>query len=133
MIDELQQALVISLEIGDRARRDSRFHRRPGNGRRDVDDQSRIERFRNQVIRTELHVVDAVGGGDDIRLLGHRQIGDRMHGRELHRFIDGRRADVECTAKNEREAEDVVDLIRKVGTAGGDDRVGARLLGEIRA
>ena len=53
-----------------------------------------------------------------------RQLGDGAHGGELHLLVDGRRADVERTAEDEREAQHVVDLVRIVRTAGAEDRVG---------
>ncbi len=70
----------------------------------------------------------AVGGGDDVALLDARQLGDRLHRRELHLVGDGRRADVERTTEDEGEAQHVVHLVRVVRTAGGDDRVVAHRL-----
>lgn len=43
----------------------------------------------------------------------------------LHVFIDSGRADIERAAEDEGEAEDVVDLVREVGAAGADHRIGA--------
>src|SRR3712207_8141554 len=49
--------------------------------------------------------------------------------RSLHVLGDVPRADVECAAEDPREAQHVVDLVRVVGAAGGDDpRVRPRLL-----
>ena len=51
---------------------------------------------------------------------------------DLHLLVDRGRADVEGAAEDEREAQDVVDLVGIVAAAGGDDRIGprrARLLG----
>ena len=44
--------------------------------------------------------------------------GERPHRGELHRRRDRGRADVERAAKNERKAQDVVDLIGVVGASG---------------
>ncbi len=41
-------------------------------------------------------------------------------------------SDVQRAAEDEREAQDVVDLVGIVRTAGGDDGVGARGLGDFR-
>ena len=131
VIHELQQTLVIRIEIGDRSRRDARVHRGPGDRRRYVDDQPRIEWLGNQVFGAELHVLDTVRRGNDIRLLGVGQIGERAHRRELHRLVDRGRADVECAAKDERKAQNVVHLVRKIRAAGGDDSVGPRRLGDV--
>ena len=96
-------------------------------------DQARVERPRDQVFRPEAEFLRAIGGGDHVGLLGLRQLGDRPHGRELHLFVDRRRADIQRAAEDEREAEDVVDLVRVVRPPGRDDRVGPHLLGELRA
>jgi hypothetical protein len=47
-------------------------------------------------------------------------------GGDLHFLVDRGRAHVERAAEDEREAQHVVDLVRIVRTAGGDDRIGAR-------
>jgi len=59
------------------------------------------------------------------------EIGDRVHGRDLHRLVDLRGADVERAAEDEREAEDVVDLVRIVRAPGGEDRIGPRSLRHV--
>ena len=131
MVYELQQSLVVRAEVGDGSRRDAGLHRSPGNGGRDVHDQPRIERFRNQIIGSELDVLGAIGGSNDVRLFRHREIRDRAHTSELHRFVDGRGTDVERTSKDERKAQHVVHLVRKVRAAGGDDRVWTGGLGHV--
>ena len=124
VIDELLQALAVSLQIVDRPSGHAGFHRGPGNRRRDLDDQARIERLGDDVIRTEGQFLDAaVGRGDDIALLLPRKLGDCMHRRDFHRPGDGRGADIQRAAKNERKAQDVVDLIRVVAAARRDDGV----------
>ena len=60
------------------------------------------------------------------------QLGNRMHRRQLHLFVDRRRADVQRAAEDEREAKYVVDLVRVVGAAGTDDGVIADLLRQRR-
>ena len=134
VIDELLQALAVSLQIADRPSGRAGFHRGPGNRRRDLDDQARIERLRNDVIRTEAQVLDAaVGRGHDIALLLARKLGDCMHRRDFHRPGDGRGADIQCAAKNERKAQDIVHLIRVIAAARGDHGIvphAPRLLGE---
>ncbi len=39
------------------------------------------------------------------------QLGNRMHRRQLHLFVDRRRADVQRAAEDEREAKYVVDRL----------------------
>ena len=58
--------------------------------------------------------------------VGHVLLGEqreRARRRHLHLLVDLRGAHIERAAEDEREAEDVVDLIRIVAAAGGDDRV----------
>ena len=56
-------------------------------------------------------------------MLGLRQVGNRKHRGDFHLLCDGGGAAVQSTAKDVREAQDVVDLVRVVRAAGGDDRV----------
>ena len=65
----------------------------------------------------------ATVGARSIGCLDPGQFGDRVHAGDLHLAVDGRCADVERAAKDEREAEDVVDLVRVVGAPGTDHRV----------
>ena len=50
---EAVEALGVSGEIRDRPRGDARIHRSLRDSGRDLDDQARIERLRNQIFRTE--------------------------------------------------------------------------------
>jgi hypothetical protein len=61
-----------------------------------------------------------------------RQFRDRPHRSHFHRLVDGRRADVQRAPEHEGEAQDIVDLVRIVRTAGADDGVGAHRLGIFR-
>ena len=60
------------------------------------------------------------------------EIGQRTHAGDLHLFVDRRRADVERSLEDEREAQQVIHLVREVGPAGGDDRVRPRSLRQVR-
>ena len=126
-----RQLLAVRLEVVDRARRDAAFHRRLGHRRRDLDHQPRVERRRQDVLGTERQYPVAVSQSDDVGSLGQRHVGDGAHAGQLHGAVDLARAHVERAAEDEREAQDVVDLVRVVGTAGGDDRVGPRLAREL--
>jgi hypothetical protein len=70
--------------------------------------------------------------GDDVGLLGHGEVRDRAHARELHLLVDGGRADVERAAEDEREAQDVVDLVREVRAPGRDHGIRPRRLRHVR-
>jgi hypothetical protein len=123
VIDELLQLVAIGADVGQRTRRDAARHRRERDRRCDARDQPRIERLWNQVLRTETDDAGAIGRGHHVALLLARQIGDRMHSRDLHLGRDRGGTDVQRTAKDERKAQHVVDLVRIVGAAGGDHGV----------
>ena len=59
----------------------------------------------NQVVGAEARRRLAIGERDDLGGLGLRELGDRAHGRELHRLVDRGGAAVERAAENEREAQ----------------------------
>ena len=61
-----------------------------------------------------------------------RELRDRVDGGMFHFLVDPGGADVERAAEDERETQDVVDLVREVGTPGADHRVGARLARLVR-
>jgi hypothetical protein len=95
-----------------------------GHRRRDLHHQARVERLGDQVVGAERQLLAGVGGGDHLALLGLRQVGDGVHRGDLHLVGDRRRAAVQRAAEDVREAQDVVDLVREVGAAGGQDGVG---------
>src|SRR6185436_16263702 len=73
---------------------------------------------------SERDVLLTVSERHDVRLLGLRELGDRVHGRELHLTVDRGRAGIERAAEHEWKAEHVVDLVRIVRTPSRDHRVG---------
>src|SRR5690606_28095324 len=60
-----------------------------------------------------------------------RQFRQRQHAGKLHFLIDHRGADIHSAAEDEGEAQNVVDLVRVVGTTGGNDAVGAHFLCDL--
>ena len=129
LVHESVQARDIGIEILDRLGRHAGRHRRLRHRRRDLDDQARVERLRNDVLGTEAQLLAAVGAGDDVARFGFGELGDRLHAGELHLLVDRGRADIERAAEDEGKAQHVVDLVREVRTPGGDDAVGAHRLG----
>ena len=112
--------------------RHAAVHGRLRHGGGDAQDQARIERLGNQVFGAE-----ATGSLRRIRrplhrLFGLGQFGDGVYRRLLHGFVDGGGAHVQRAAEDEGEAQDVVDLVRIVGAAGGHDGVGAHRLDQFR-
>ncbi|MNS55454.1 hypothetical protein D3C72_882900 [compost metagenome] len=131
-VDELLQAVRVRLQVLDRTRGDAGILGCLGHRWRDLDQQTRIERHRDQVFGTERQVADAVRGGHDVGLLRMRQVGDRVHDGDFHFTRDRRRAAIEGAAEDVREAQHVVDLVRIVRTARGDDGVAAHGLDFFR-
>ncbi|XQU68068.1 NAD-specific glutamate dehydrogenase [Cupriavidus sp. H18C1] len=132
VVDVLRQLLAIGLEVLDRTRGHTRLLRGARDGRRDLLDQALVERRRDDVVGAELQFLARVGGGHRVVGLGLGQLGDRLDAGQLHFLGDLGRTAIERAAEDVREAEDVIDLVRIVRTAGGDDAVGARGLGHFR-
>ncbi len=132
--EPLQVALVGG-EIRDRTARDAAVHRRPGDGGGDLQDQAGIERLGDDVVRAEHRGGAAIGRGDHLAGLDPGELGDRLDGGDLHLLVDRGGPDVQRAAENEREAQDVVDLVGIVAAAGGDDgvRAGRRRPGRGRS
>src|SRR5690606_20914116 len=124
-IDALAQADAIGVHVLDRLARHAGVHRRLGDEGRDVPDQARIERGRDDVFRAEFQLAAAIGGGDLVRhvLAGQRRQG--VGAGDLHLVVDLARAHVQRAPEQIGEGQDVVDLVDVVRAAGGDDGVRA--------
>ena len=95
-----------------------------GNGCRHFSDEARVDRFRNEVRRTESKVVYLICVVNDI---GHRllcQVGNGVDGGKLHLLVYGRGMNVESASEDIRETDNVVNLVRIVRTAGRHEHVG---------
>ena len=133
VVHEVAQLGAIGVQILDRARGHTGLFCGLGDGRRDLLDQARIERLRDDVIRAEGQVLAGVSLRHGIVRFGFGQLGNGFHAGQLHLFRDLGGAAIERTAEDVREAQHVVDLVRVVRTARGDDAVRARGLGDFRA
>ena len=71
----------------------------------------------------------AIGRGDFLGHLLPCQFRQGVRCGDLHLIVDRRRPHIQRPPEDEREAEHIVDLVRIVRAAGGDDRVRARRLG----
>ena len=131
-VDEFGQLIDVSVKVGNWTRCHTGIHRRLRHRRGDFDDQTRVERFRNNVFRPEAQVLVAIGGGHHFALLGVRQLSNGVYRGQFHLFVDGSSADVQRAAEDEREAQNVVNLVRVVGTAGANDGVRTHLFRQRR-
>ena len=120
------QLLAVGVHVDDRLAGDAGIHGRLGDGGRHRGNKPRVERHRDDVFRSVFRPCP-VQGGDFVGHVLARQIGERVRGGDLHLHIDGGGAHVERAAENEREAENIIDLIGIVGAAGGHDGVVAHL------
>ena len=125
--DEFLELLAICGEVGDGAPGHAGLHGRARHGRRDLEDEARVERLGDDVVRPKDGRSAAIGGRDDLARLHPGERGGRLDGGELHRLVDLGRPHVERAAEDERKAEHVVDLVGVVGPPGRHDRVGPAL------
>ena len=119
----LRNASTVGIHVDDRTPGDFGVHRRLRDGRRNLRDQPRIERHRNDVIGPVFRP-RPVSRRDLVRHVLARQLGERMRRRDFHLHVDGARPHVERAAEDVRKAEHVVDLVRVVGASGRHDGVG---------
>ena len=102
-----------------------------GHGRCDAQDEARIEGLGDDVVGAESQLLALVGGGHLFADVGLGQLGDLAHAGQLHLFRDLGCAAVQRAAEDVGEAQHVIDLVRVVRAAGGDDAVGPHFLGQL--
>ena len=112
--------------------RDAGGDGRPGDSRRDPEQDARVERERDDVVGPELHRLEPVQPRDAFGDVLPGECRQRSRRRHLHLLVDLGGSRVERTAEDEREPEHVVDLVRVVAAAGRDDRVGPNLAHLVR-
>ena len=126
------QLRLVSLEIDDRPPRHRGGHCGLGHGDRHDMNEARIERNRNDVVAAEARPCPAISGGHLVGNVLAREVGERMRRGDLHFHVDRLGAHIEGAAEDIGKSEDVIDLVRIVGAAGGDDHVVTRLLRVFR-
>ena len=126
--DELRQRLVIGGEVDDGPARHAGIHGGAGHRRRDLQDQARIERLGDQIFGAEGQRLLAVGGAHALVRFRHGQLGQGVGGGQLHVLVDLGGAHVQRAAEDVGEHQHVVDLVRIIRPAGGDDGVGTHRL-----
>jgi len=130
-VEARTQLDAIGVEIVNPRAGHARIHRCLGHSGRHDFDQARVKRGRDDVIGAEFLVL-AIGRRD---LFGHAatgKFGNRLGCGNFHLFVDGGRLHIQRAAKDEREAQHIIDLIGKIAAPGGDDRIGAHSLGSVR-
>ena len=114
----------VGSDIGDRPSGNAGIHCRLGHRWRQRNQQTRIERARDEIVGAKTRRLAAIGIAQ-IRRFAAREFGDGFDAGEFHRLVDRRCANIERATKNVRETERVVDLIRIIAATGGDDRLRA--------
>ena len=115
---QFSQVILVFIPVGNLFAGHSRFHGGLCYGHGHFGNQTRVDRFRDEVFGAETQVVYVVGFIDYI---GHRflcQVGDGVYGSQFHFFVDGCSACVECSTEDIRESDDIVYLVGIVGTSG---------------
>src|SRR5690606_30911349 len=128
VIHQAHQLLTIGLDVGDRTGRNAGVHGGLGHRRSNLDDQARIEWLGNDVLGAERKILAGVGICHFVVLLGLSQFGDGTNAGQLHFLVDDGGAHVQSATENEGEAQNVIDLVGVIGTAGCNDAVSASLL-----
>ena len=126
------QLFPVCVHVLDRSGGNARFHGRLCNGRCNDAEQAGIEGFGDQILPPELQVLTTVDGGGFGSGRLTSQFRDPLDASDLHVIVDGGRPDIERTAEDKREAQDVVDLIGQVRATGGENDVGGRLARFLR-
>ena len=123
---EFGKLILVGSEIGNRPSGHSTFDRGLGHRRGEGRDQPWVEGLGDQILRSKFEGFATVGGKHHFRGLLHRQLGERLHTRQLHLLCNRGGANIQRATKNIREAQHIVDLVRIIRAAGGDYRIGAR-------
>ena len=89
----------------------------------DPEQDARIEREGNEIVGAELYGAQTIEARHAVGNVFFRKQCKRASRGHLHRFVHFSRACVERAAEDERETQDVVDLVRIVAASRGDDRV----------
>ena len=115
--EELAQMLLVVIPVGNLPTGYAAVHGSLGHRSTYLCDKSRVYRFRNEVLRTEGEVIDMINLIYDV---GHWFLGKLCYGfrrSHFHFLVDGRGMHVERTTEDIREANDIVYLVRLVGTS----------------
>ena len=133
LVDKTAQGLAVGLQVGDGPRGHAALLGRLSHRRSDAQNQPRIKGLRDDVVGPEAQLLPSVGGGHFVADLGLGQRRNFAHAGQLHFLGDARGAAVQRAPEDVGEAQDVVDLVRVVAAAGGNDAVRAHGLGQLGA
>ena len=123
-VHELGQALPVGIEVLDGPGRRPASHRRIRHCGGELLQQTRIEGLGYELFRSEGEELTSVGTRDFGGGFGLGEFRQRAYAGELHVFVDFGRSHIQGASKDEGKAEHVVDLIRIVGSARRNQRVG---------
>ena len=129
--DKALQLLAVGVHVGDGPRGHTRIGSGLGHSGRDAQNQARVKRCGDQVVPAKRQLFARIGAGHFFADVGLGQIGDLAHAGQLHGLGDLGGATVQGAPKDVGEAKHVVDLVRVVRAACGNDAVWAGGLGQF--
>ena len=125
------EAVGVSVPVGDCLAGHAAFDGRFRDGDRNVGEKARVHRLRDDVVATEGETFGIVGDVHHFRYGLARKVRNGADRGVLHMLVDGCRANVQGSAEDIREADDVVHLVRVVASARCKDDVFAGTHGDI--
>ena len=116
LTEQLHKVLLVRIPVGYGLSCNSTFDSCLCHSSTNLCDKTRVDRFRNEILRSEAKVVDMVNLIYDIgnRLLS--QVGNSMYGSHLHLLVDSLGMNVKSTAEDVWETDNVVNLVGIVAT-----------------
>ena len=104
--------------------------------RADLSDESRVDGLGDEIVAAKGQIVDLI---DIVHHIRHRLLGEVCNGMDssqFHLFVNGTGMHVEGTTEDVWETDDIIDLVRIVGTPGRHQYIGASLhsvlVGDLR-
>ena len=112
------QVYAISVPILDIGTCHSAFHSSSCHGTGNFGDEAWVYRFRDEIFRPERKIVHVVCCIHDVGYRLFCQIGNSVYGGDFHFFVDRLGMRIQSTAEDVRETDNIVNLVRIVGTSG---------------
>ena len=116
LTEKFAQMLLVVIPVGNFPAGYATVHGSLGHGSTDLCDKSWVNRFRNEVLRSEGEVIDMINLIYDVGHWFLSKLCDSFRCSHFHLLVDGRGMHIERTTEDIREANDIVYLVRLVGT-----------------
>ena len=123
LAEQLHKVLFVRIPVGNGLSCHSAFDGSLCHSSTYLCDKTRVNWFRDEVLRTEAEVVDMVNLINYIRNGLLSQVGNSMYGSHLHLLVDGLGMNVKSATEDVREADNVVNLVGIVAASGRHEHV----------